>query len=142
MDKEIIDQLIEGNSIAIIGPSDSGKTYWVKNTLIPQLECLGKSTSYSIDGFNPPKADISIFDEVETFFDAKMLEEKYPKENPYYTESYIQKVQIWHVVYAEHLEPSVYIISRRNGDVDFLVNNFKTTDWDNRNIKSFEFPPK
>lgn len=137
----IIEEIKKNNSIVIVGASDSGKTYWVQNTLIPKLREIGKLVAYSEDGFNNiAMLDVAIFDEAETLFDANELKIKYPEENPYYSEKYIEQVKNWFSMYSSHTEPSIYIISRRKNDIQFLLENFKKSDWDNRNLKLFSFP--
>jgi hypothetical protein len=137
----IISEILKGNSVVVVGPTGSGKTYWVQNTLIPKLQELNKSVSYSKDGFsNPPKGDVTIFDESETLFDADRLEKSHSDAPPYYSEKYLKQVHDWHKMCASHDEPSIYIISRQPEDVQFLVDNFYKSDWDNRNLKVFSFP--
>jgi len=139
---KIIKEIKRGASIVIVGPSNSGKTFWIKNYLLPEILKFGKKINYFEDGFskNLPSLDISIFDEVETFFDATMLQNKNPEEKPYYTEKYIVNVKLWYELYKEHPEQSIYIISRQKSDIPFLIKNFNKTDWYNRDIKVFEFP--
>ncbi|MEI6296416.1 MAG: hypothetical protein WCO84_02085 [bacterium] len=141
MEDEIINEILRGNSVAIVGVSESGKTYWAQNSLLPRLKKLGKSVAYSDSGFNDVEiSDVAVFDEVETLFDIKHLEIKYPEENPFYSEIYLKKVSDWYRMYTRHKEPTVYIISRREEDIQYLVDNFNKTDWDNRNLKVFRFP--
>lgn len=42
-EKEITDEILKGNSVAVVGVSGSGKTHWIQNTLIPKLQKLNKN---------------------------------------------------------------------------------------------------
>lgn len=140
MNEAVIGNLLRGESIVLVGPSDAGKSHWVQNFLIPKIQEVGKSVQYSKDGFTPIEiSDIAIFDEAEILFDATRLQEKYPDDRPYYSEKYLQQVADWHALYSSHREPSVYIISRKESDVQYLVDNFHTADWDNRELRVFRF---
>lgn len=140
-DTNIIEEIKKGRNIVILGPSGSGKTYWVKDYFIPKLQELGKKVNYFEDGFSKdlPSVDISIFDEAETLLDYSQLQNKYIEDKPYYSKKYLEEVNFWHELYKKHPEQSVYIISRKKSDINFLVENFNKTDWDNRDIKVFEF---
>jgi len=143
MEKEdaIIDDIQNNISVVIVGPSNSGKTYWVQNILIPKLKKLGKSVQYSKDGFSKTNsADIAIFDEAETLSDLTQLQRNHPEERPYYSEKYLKDVADWYNEYSNHVEPSVYVISRKEKDMQFLLDNFNKSDWDNRDLKVYRFP--
>lgn len=132
--------LLQGKSVVIVSSSDSGKTYWVKNNLIPFLGPL--EVAYFQDGnsINDVIADVYIFDEAETLCDRKYLEACNSDEVFYYSESYLQQVKHWHDFYKKFTKPSLYIITRNNdNEIDNLVSNFKKSDWDGRTIEALRF---
>ena len=134
--------LLRGENLALIGTSDSGKTHFVKEELIPELEKNGKKVAYFKDGSNitDQEADIYIFDEVESFCDREYLEEKYPEEKPYYTDEYERKVKGWFWNYKKHDKSCLYIITRKNKeDVNYLENHLRWADWDDRKLEAFAF---
>ncbi len=138
---EIIVKLIGGESVGVVGPSDSGKTYWVMNSLIPELEARGKKVFYAPDGDTEVSdCDIVIFDEVETLFDKDRLEEQSGTSEPYYSEKYLEKVKRWQENYASRKEPALYVISRPAKDVDYLVKNLSQPEWSSRPISMYPFP--
>jgi len=137
----IISHLLRGKSVVVVGPSNAGKTHWIHTALIPRLKGVGRSVAYNVNGSGIDNAaDITVFDEAETLFDADHLQEKSHAKPPYYSEEYLARVKEWREVYVQHPEPSAYIISRNEGDVQYLVDNFKLSDWDGRDIKVFRFP--
>lgn len=141
LSKQITDLLSQNKSIVLVGPTNSGKSYWVEHTLIPELE-KGKKIAYfkETTDIKETDADIYIFDEAETLFDKEFLEERHPEENPYYTPAYLEKVKSWHEMYKKFGKPSLYIITRNSEEeLDHLVQNFTHTDWDNRGILTIRF---
>lgn len=129
--ENFIGELMRGKSVAVVGPSNVWKSHWVKNVLIPKLEEAGKFVQYSKDGFTSiAVSDIAILDEAEALFDAVRLQEKYPDDCPYYSEKYLQQIADWY---------ALYVISRKEVDVQYMVDNFRTSDWDGRKLKVFRF---
>jgi hypothetical protein len=138
---QISDLLKQEKSVVLVGPIDSGKSYWVEHELIQELE-KNKKVEYFKEArdIKETEADIFIFDEVETLFDRKFLEDRHPEENPYYLPSYLEKVKSWHENYKKLDKPSLYIITRNSEEeIDYLVQNFTRTDWDGREISVFGF---
>jgi len=135
----IVSEILKGNSIVVVGPSGSGKTYWIQNILLPKLKAFGKNVFYSKNGFEDTKsADIIVFDEAETLADARVLEKKYPDESPYHSGEYLSQIRDWHKMYTNH-KASVYVISRKEGDIQYLVDHFNVSDWDGRKLRVFKF---
>lgn len=138
---KITSSFLNNKSIVLVGMSGSGKTYWVKNELIPALE-QEKNVVYFKDGdaVNNTEGDIFIFDEVETLFDREFLEKRHPDENPYYMETYLNKINLWQEKYKKFDKPCLYVITRNEyQEIQNLVQNFKHTDWDNREIETICF---
>lgn len=132
--KTIYKELSRGNSVALIGATGAGKTWYIKNELIPLLE----SEKFKVKYFKDCKqnlevendGDIVVVDEMETFFDREFLEKRHPEERPYYEKKYLEEVNEWHKKLKGIKTPAIFIITR-NGkeEIDYLVKNFKLTDW-------------
>jgi hypothetical protein len=138
--KEVINKLINHESVILVGPTDSGKTHWIENVLIPHLKLLGKTPQYLKDGDALPEvgSDIVICDEVETLFDEACLKDKSLKK--YYNEEYLEKVRKWYENYAQLPKSTMYVITRNaQKQINNLVKNFHNADWDNRPISVIEF---
>lgn len=133
MEEEILDNLRRGTSVAIIGPSDSGKSYFIKNRLIPFLEAEGYDVAYFADGnsIKEKPCDIVIFDEAETLLDQKIIEEK---SGELYSVEYLEKVRSWGEAYELFKQPAIFVISRGGEDVNYLVQNLK--DVGSKTVKS------
>lgn len=141
-DDEVASTLLGGTSVVVVGPSNSGKTHWARQVLMPMLLERGKRAFYFPDGsVSADSHDIAIFDEAETFFDREHLEQSHPEERPYYTREYEAQVREWHKNYARHEEASIYLITRNTEeDAEFLVRHMKVADWDSRPLRVFAFP--
>lgn len=132
--KEIKEKLVSGESVVLVGPTDSGKSRFVINNLIPTLTKEGYKVSYikeCDDDFGDlEQADFVVVDEVETFSDREYLENRHPEENPYYTKGYIKAVKDWHKKLENISVPAVFIITRNEEEeIQNLVDNMKLTDW-------------
>ena len=137
---DLVNKLVVNNTVALVGPTNSGKTYWVKNILIPHLESLGKKVEYLKDGDMLPEFQDSIVisDEAETMFDAKYLQGN--KVDDYYAKEYLEKVDGWYKNYTKLPSSTLFIITRNSVDqIENLVKNFHTADWDGRNIFTIRF---
>ncbi|PIZ00116.1 hypothetical protein COY62_04330 [bacterium (Candidatus Howlettbacteria) CG_4_10_14_0_8_um_filter_40_9] len=141
--KTIYKELSAGNSVALIGATDFGKTWYVKNELIPFLE----SNEFKVKYFKDCKQkleikkddDIVIVDEVETFVDREYLESRHPEEDPYYSEKYLEQVKGWHKKLKYIQKPAVFVITRNEDEeISYLVDNLDETDW-GTHIKSIVF---
>lgn len=127
----------------IVGKKDSGKTYFVLNTLIPFLKNKNINSIYfeecmMTDFFIPTSDDVAIFDEFETFFDKDFLENKYNDQN-YYKDSYITKVKnLFNTIGGIDI-PKILILTRNLDDeIENILNNMKKIDWGDE-IKVFNF---
>jgi hypothetical protein len=137
---EIAEKLINHNSVVLVGPTDLGKTRWVKTALIPYLRSLGKDPQYLEDGDAPlgKVSDIAICDEVETLFDELFLQGG--SSEKYYDQKYLKRVRSWYAKYAILPEGALYIVTRNTHDqIENLVKNFHNTDWDKRQVYVAEF---
>lgn len=132
----ILQNIRKNNSIFLIGPADSGKTFFILNEFIPFLKKEKINIKYfeNCDQIiNSLKADIVIIDEVETLLDRKHLESQHPEEIPYYSEEYLSKIQQWHKKLKQIQQPCIYIVTRNSSkDIDYFLKMVKGTDWDNR----------
>lgn len=127
-------------SVVLVGPTDSGKTYWVQNTLIPYLESQGQKVEYLKDGDQSVAGspDVVICDEVEVLFDEKYLQGN--NLEPYYTDEYLTKVHRWFANYSLLSQKTIFIVTRNQPDqVKNLVDHMHQTDWDNRDLSVLEF---
>lgn len=136
MKKLIIDIttfLEDGKSIALVGTTGSGKTWFVLNELIPELERAGKKIEYfkDLERAIVPKndAEIVILDEFETLIDRNYLEKAHPEEKPYYTEEYVRQVKGWLDEASKIKKQLILIVTRDEGDVKNFVQNVRLTDW-------------
>jgi len=132
--------LLQLKSVVLVGPTQSGKTHWIKNNLIPNLESMGKSVEYLKDGHEISKdlADIVICDEVETLFDKKYLQNG---DENYYTEEYLNTVRNkWYKNYSTLPASTLFVITRNEpSHINNLFQNFRRADWDNREIEILKF---
>ncbi len=134
----------EGMSMFLIGQTNSGKTWFIEHILIPYLDKMGVSVQYfknaeEIAGVKS-KTDLIIIDELETFQDARHLEQNHPNEKSYYQTSYIKRVENWFSVLKNIKNICLYVISRNNKeDINFLANSCQFADWDNRKIVTLVF---
>jgi len=136
---KITDLLVQPKSVVLVGETNSGKTHWIKNTLIPHLRSLGKQVEYLRDGNELTKQspDIVICDEAETLFDKKYLQNN---KSDYYSPEYLKKVQDWQKNYSKLPAATLFAITRNQPEqIANLVANFKQADWDNRPVIVFEF---
>ena len=135
----ILELLKKDISVLLIGKTDSGKTYFILNELIPYLKTTGLEVKYykdcnQVNGL--PKEDVVIIDEVETLLDTEQLEAQHPEENPYFSEEYLDKIQQGHEKLKQIKQPCIYVITRNDSeDIDYFLKNIKTVDWDNRKVE-------
>ena len=131
--EKIYDALSNQKNVFLVGPTDSGKTRYVENELIPFLEGKKLQAVYFKDSdhvSDVAKEIIIIVDEVETLLDKSFLENQHKEELPYYSPEYLEKVRKWHDKLRDLSAPGVFIITRNDKvAIDYLVNNVKTTDW-------------
>lgn len=132
--EKIYKELLLRNNVLIVGPADSGKTYYALNELIPFFKEKGLNIAYfpNCNGFLniPDNTDIIIVDEVETLMDKGFLEQQHPKDKQYYSAEYLEKVKNWHNKLKLVQEPAVFILTRnKKEEIEYLIDNIKTTDW-------------
>ncbi len=123
-----------GDNVLLVGSTDSGKTWYIKNTLMPFLRAKRLRVIYFSDSDfmseSNDKADVFIVDEIETLFDRNFLETHSTDSEPYYSEEYLVKVKIWHDKLRKLTAPSIFILTRNNQEeIDNIVNKLKVTDW-------------
>jgi len=134
MTDDIYRAISGGSNVLLVGPTDSGKTTYVKNDLIPFLQKNHFNPAYfaNIDDFNESKntADIFIIDEIETLIDQDYLENHSNSPKPYYSEKYLEKVKNWHDKLKKITVPSIFILTRNSEDqIENIINNLRVTDW-------------
>lgn len=132
MKENILQLLSQGESVLLIGAGDVGKTYFVLNELIPELEKKILSVLYLKDleqELPSQEFDILIVDEFETFEDKDYLEENHAEEAPYYPGSYLSQVAGWHKKIRDIKKPMVLLLTRDPGDVQNAAENIHKTDW-------------
>lgn len=140
MEDYILQKIKNKENVAIVGETDSGKTWFINNELMPFLEKQGIKAAYfedcdKID--NSSQADCFIVDEVETLFDKKRLEEKYGQD--YYNNDYLVKVADWHKKLSIITKPAIFIVTRNAADVEYLVENYKKLEWNQFPVRTIEF---
>jgi nicotinamide riboside kinase len=133
LEEKIFNNLDQGKSVILVGPTGSGKSWFVHNKLIPFCESQSKTWEY-VDGY-PDKhiigdTDVVIVDEFETFTDKDFLEKQHSEEVPYYENDYIENISAWHQYLAGIEKSKLYILTRNEiTDIDFVLRNVDKTDW-------------
>lgn len=132
--EKIYKGLLSRNSIFLVGRTNSGKTFYVINELLPFLKKKGFNAIYfaSCDIISVVLEDAvtMIVDEVETFADKDFLEQRHPEDKPYYSSVYLNKVKKWHEKLKNIQGPSVFILTRNEKEeIKNLVDNVKVADW-------------
>lgn len=140
----ILNFLKNKQSLFLIGPTNSGKSRFIENELLPFLQDKNFSVSYFLNCNQLPNSEIStdfiIVDEVESLQDQNFLENQHPEQNPYYAPDYLVKVQTWFKKLAYLKLPTVYIITRNSPEeIQNFMQTVKHTDWDNREVACLEF---
>lgn len=141
--EKIYKEILSRKSVLMIGRTNSGKTHYALNELIPFLKMKKLNTLYFSncnDLLNiPNNADVAIIDEAETLVDKDFLEQQYPNNRPYYSVEYLEKVKSWHSKLKTIKVPSVFILTRNGKDeIEYLIENIKTMDWGTA-VKCFVF---
>jgi hypothetical protein len=130
-------------SIFLVGKSNSGKTFFIKNELIPFLESKGLKVCYFSNCDKiiiTTNKEVAIVDEVETFQDKDFLEGNNRNKKAYFNKQYIQKVNRWFEKLNNLKITSIYILTRNNeNELRQLERTIKTADWDNRKVKIITF---
>ena len=142
LNDEVFHLLTSGKSVFLVGKSDSGKTYFAKNELIPFLKNRGLDVHYfkDCDDLTAPMAGIAVVDEVESFQDREFLENAHPNEKPYYEDAYIQKVNGWLRKLSSISNPAVYILSRNSdAEIQNFIKTIRKTDWNDGAVEVLKF---
>jgi hypothetical protein len=137
----IFDLLNAGKDVFLVGKSDSGKTYFAKNELIPFLKSKGLEVRYfqNCEEVVSMKG-VAIVDEVESFQDLDFLEKEHPEEAPYYTDDYINKVNHWFENLRNLNEPAIFLVTRPGEkEVEHFAQKIKTSDWSGRPAEALVF---
>lgn len=133
MEQEILQKIVDGKNIILIGKTNSGKSHFVKNKIIPLLEKNNFQVSYTEDCKSlqiNAHCDVFIVDEVEILFDKKFLENSHPKERPYYTNDYIKKVTSWQNKLSKITKPIICIVTRNSKkEIDYIYEHYKSLEW-------------
>ncbi|MFH1173491.1 MAG: hypothetical protein V1692_03090 [bacterium] len=144
LNKKILSILCSGRSMVLLGPSNSGKTWFIKKELMPFL----KKQKIKIAYFDNPShlslikiknADFIVVDEVETMRDRTFLQKAYPDEKPYYSHEYIIRVKKWFKNLERIKKPSIFIITREKKDINNFKKKIKTLEWGIKNFALIEF---
>lgn len=143
----ILGTLSSGRSVFLVGPTDSGKTWFVQNELVPFLEKQSVRVRYFADCDKLPKkgevnVEVFIVDEVEIIQDTPFLEEIYTEQKPYFSPEYIAKVRQWFSALNRIQKPGVFVVTREKEVIENFVNNIKTLDWNGKNAEVIEFHGK
>lgn len=141
--KKIYKLLANKKSLFLVGSTDSGKTWFVKNNLIPFLREKGMSVLYVQNCDDVPESiseDCVIIDEVETLQDKVFLENNNSGEKPYYNKEYETKIKKWFDELKMVKVPCVYIVTRNNKkEIKNFIDIMKKTDWDSRSVECLKF---
>lgn len=132
--EKIYKELLSRNNVLIIGLTDSGKTYYATNELVPFLKKKGFNVAFFSDCDHlsniSDETGLAIVDEVETLIDKNFLEQRHFQDKPYYSPEYLKKVEIWHNKLKLIKIPSVFILTRsEKREIEYLINNVKEMDW-------------
>lgn len=132
--EKIYKELLSRNSVLLVGHTNSGKTYYAVNELMPFLKNKKFNAVYLANCEIVPiisnDAVAMIIDEVETLADKDFLEQSHPEDKPYYSLAYLNKVKKWHEKLKNIQVPAVFILTRNEKEeIKYLVNNINTTDW-------------
>lgn len=127
----VFELLTTRKNVFLVGESDSGKTYFVTNELIPFLVGKRLEVHYFKNCDEVTRMNgIAIVDEVESFQDIEFLEKAHPEEIPYYSDEYIKKVNRWFEKLKDLNEPAVFLISRPGWkEVENFARTIKISDW-------------
>lgn len=144
LQNKILELLKDKKSVFLVGPTDSGKSWFVEKNLLPFLYNNGLSGTYvsNCDKIAnlQPEGDFIIIDEVETLQDRQFLENLHPEKRPYYSHEYTAKVQKWNNQLGKINTPSVYIIARNEKlEINNFIENISRTDWNSQVVECLEF---
>lgn len=71
--------------------------------------------------------------------DKDFLHSIYPKENPYYSLKYLNKVKKWFDNLKYVRQPSIFIVTREKEAIKNFIKTIKTLDWSTQKVRAIEF---
>ena len=135
--------LHSGRNVFLVGPTDSGKSWFVTNELVPYLNQQKITTKYfnncDVIVNGTAGADVVVVDEVESLQDRGYLETLHPDESPYYSNEYLAKVTRWHKALSTINVPGVFIASREKQVIPHFVEQVHSLDWNSKPADVIEF---
>lgn len=142
--RRILAVLQSGRSVFLVGSTDSGKTRFVQNELVPFLNKQEIRVNYFASCDNLPKegiknTDFVIVDEVEVMQDMRFLETLHPNERPYYSAQYTNKVQQWFRALNRIQQTGVFVVTRKKRAIPNFIKNVQTLDWNGKTAEAIEF---
>lgn len=142
MIETIIENLMDSKNILLVWKTNTWKTHFIINELVPLLKKQWINFSYfsDCDELSNNKSDIYLVDEVELLFDKEFLEKMNPDENPYYNNIYLNKVKKWHKKLS-WIKNTVLCIVTRNQEtaIQNLLKSYKLFEWNNSYVKVIKF---
>lgn len=141
---EDISLLLQQNkNVILVGPSDSGKTWFVKHTLIPYLQEQGRKVKYyencDVLADEDISTDFAIVDEVELLLDKDFLQKLHPEDTPYYKSEYLAKIAKWQKQLAKLTIPGLFIVSRGNDTLSNILEQVHSLEWNGEQCEVLEF---
>ncbi|MCX6713407.1 MAG: hypothetical protein NTY66_04350 [Candidatus Vogelbacteria bacterium] len=143
--KTILANIQNGSDTYLVGPTDSGKTWFVEHELIPFLQNEGLAVRYfeNANKITPDikfSEDVVIMDETEILVDKSFREGLHPAERPFYSPDYLDKVATWHKVFKNISQPAVFIITRNKPEeIDHLIQTIRQNEWNGKPARAIEF---
>ena len=141
---KILSILRSGRNVILVGPSDSGKTWFAQNELIPFLKNNGIKTLYfencnRLSAETTKDADLVVVDEVEMLQDLNFLETIHPKEKPYFSPQYVYQTKKWFDNLNSISQLGVFIVTREKEVLQNFIQNVRTLDWNAKAAGVIEF---
>lgn len=141
--QQILQEIRHGNNVYVIGASNSGKTYFATQILLPMLQEMYTEAAYYSTCSHLPIHTIApaIIDEVEIMEDYQFLQSLHPEEYPFYSQEYLQKVSKWDTELKHIQTPSIALITRNDPESQiYLTKTIQTCSWNNYPVQILRFP--